>query len=186
MYKRQAKCDGMGLSGAKHLKALEEKYRRLKKCMAEKVMEESLSELGDRDEGLFAAPGLPIGGACAQGLPVPVPVVMTMVRLAPFFVVCRVPPPVRLSLPLKRESVLVNSKKLSRIYQAERLTDHKRSGRMRALGTRSPIRLAQARNLGWSLDFVSETLTECPPLRILAVVPGSRRGYVAVGCAGRA
>lgn len=76
----------------------------------------------------------------------------------------------RLHLLLKREGVLVNHKKLFRIYRDERLTVRKRGGRKRALGTRSPMGVPEARNQRWSLDFVSDTLTSGRRFRILAVV----------------
>src|SRR5882757_9811930 len=34
----------------------------------------------------------------------------------------------------------------------------KRGGRKRALGTRAPMAIPQARNLRWSLDFMADTL----------------------------
>jgi putative transposase len=66
--------------------------------------------------------------------------------------------------------MVVNQKKLFRIYWDERLTVCKRGGRKRALGTRSPMMLAQSRNQRWSLDFVSDALGDGRRFRILAVV----------------
>jgi len=68
------------------------------------------------------------------------------------------------------EWVLVNHKKLFRLYREERLTVRKRGGRKRALGTRAPISVPQVRCRRWSLDFVSDTLTSSRRFRILAVV----------------
>ncbi len=50
----------------------------------------------------------------------------------------------RLHILLKREGFQINWKKLYRIYREERLTVRKRSGRKRALGTRSPMIIPQA------------------------------------------
>ena len=76
----------------------------------------------------------------------------------------------RLHVLLSREGVLINHKKLRRLYSLERLQVRRRGGRKRALGTRSPMTLPQGPNQRWSLDFVSDTLTDGRRLRILAVV----------------
>ena len=46
----------------------------------------------------------------------------------------------------------------------------KRGGRKRALGTRAPMAIPQARNLRWSLDFVADTLASGRRFRILTLV----------------
>ena len=46
----------------------------------------------------------------------------------------------------------------------------KRGGRKRALGTRSPMALPEAANQRWSLDFVSDALSNGRRFRVLAVV----------------
>src|SRR5262245_12391584 len=66
----------------------------------------------------------------------------------------------RLHLVLKRQGVTINWKKLYRLYCEERLTVRKRGGRKRALGTRTPMTIPQGTNQRWSLDFVSDTLTD--------------------------
>jgi putative transposase len=76
----------------------------------------------------------------------------------------------RLWLLLRREGVLVNRKKLRRLYREERLQVRRRGGRKRALGTRSPITMPLGPNQRWSLDFVSDTLADSRRFRMLAVV----------------
>ena len=76
----------------------------------------------------------------------------------------------RLHVLLSREGVHVNHKKLRRLYIEERLQVRRRGGRKRALGTRAPMVLPQGPNQRWSLDFVSDTLTDGRRFRILAVV----------------
>jgi putative transposase len=66
--------------------------------------------------------------------------------------------------------VQVNHKKLRRLYREERLQVRRRSGRKRALGTRAPMVLPRGPNQRWSMDFVSDTLTDGRRFRILAVV----------------
>jgi len=76
----------------------------------------------------------------------------------------------RLHILLRREGFAVNHKKLFRIYREERLTVRKRGGRKRAIGTRAPLDVPLARNKRWSLDFVSDALSDGRRFRILAVV----------------
>ena len=76
----------------------------------------------------------------------------------------------RLHILLGREGVRINHKKLRKLYAEERLQVRKRGGRKRALGTRAPMTLPQGANQRWSLDFVSDTLTDGRRLRILAIV----------------
>jgi putative transposase len=76
----------------------------------------------------------------------------------------------RLHVLLDREGIRLNHKKLRRLYREERLQVRRRGGRKRALGTRAPMLLPQGRNQRWSLDFLSDTLTDGRRFRILAVV----------------
>ena len=76
----------------------------------------------------------------------------------------------RLLLMLRREGTRVNHKKLRRLYREERLQVRRRGGRKRALGTRAPLALPQGPNRRWSLDFLSDTLTDSRRFRILAIV----------------
>ncbi len=76
----------------------------------------------------------------------------------------------RLMILLRREGTRVNHKKLRRLYREERLQVRRRSGRKRALGTRAPLALPQRPNQRWSLDFLSDTLTDSRRFRILAVI----------------
>jgi hypothetical protein len=81
----------------------------------------------------------------------------------------------RLGLMLERQGIKLSPKKLYRLYKKkpyrlykeERLTVRKRGGRKRALGTRAPMAIPQARNLRWSLDFVADTLDSGRRFRIL-------------------
>ena len=63
----------------------------------------------------------------------------------------------RLHLLLRREGIMLNHKKLFRLYREERLVVRRRGGRKRALGTRAPMALPQGPNQRWTLDFVSDT-----------------------------
>jgi putative transposase len=86
----------------------------------------------------------------------------------------------RLHLLLRREGVILNRKKLYRLYREERLTVRKRGGRKRALGTRAPMAIPQGANQRWSLDFVSDALACSRKFRILAVVDDFSRECLAL------
>ena len=51
----------------------------------------------------------------------------------------------RLGLMLERQGIKLSPKKLYRLYREERLTVRKRGGRKRALGTRAPMAIPQAK-----------------------------------------
>lgn len=76
----------------------------------------------------------------------------------------------RLHILLKREGWEVNWKKLYRINREEGLSVRKRGGRKRAIGTRAPMAIPQGPNQRWSLDFVSDTLSDGRRFRILCVI----------------
>jgi putative transposase len=86
----------------------------------------------------------------------------------------------RLHVLLRREGHAVNRKRVQRLYREEKLTVRRRGGRKRALGLRRPIEAALAPNQRWSLDFVSDQLTDGRRFRILAVVDDCTRECLAL------
>ena len=86
----------------------------------------------------------------------------------------------RLLILIRREGTLVNHKKLRRLYREERLQVRRRGGRKRALGTRAPLALPQGPNQRWSLDFLSDQLSDGRRFRILAVVDDFTRECLAL------
>ena len=85
----------------------------------------------------------------------------------------------RLGWMLAREGHAMNHKRLYRLYREERLMVRRRGRRKRALGTRAPILLSHAINQRWSLDFVSDTLSDGRRFRILCVVDDFSRECLA-------
>jgi putative transposase len=85
----------------------------------------------------------------------------------------------RLGWRLAREGHAMNHKKLYRLYHEERLMVRRRRGRKRALGTRAPMTLPNAINQRWSLDFVSDTLSDGRRFRILCIVDDFSRECLA-------
>ena len=75
----------------------------------------------------------------------------------------------RLHVLLKREGYVINHKRLFRLYREEKLAVRRRGGRKRAIGTRAPMLIPMAPNDRWSLDFVSDQLTDSRRFRILSM-----------------
>jgi putative transposase len=86
----------------------------------------------------------------------------------------------RLHVLPRRESFLVNHKRLFRIYREERLMVRRRGGRKRALGTRAPMVVPQRPNERWSLDFVADRFIDGRRMRILVVVDDCTRECLAL------
>ncbi len=76
----------------------------------------------------------------------------------------------RIGLLLERRGMLMNPKKLYRLYRDEGLSVRRRRGRKRARGTRTPMPLALLPNQRWSLDFVADMFGASRKFRILAVI----------------
>ncbi len=86
----------------------------------------------------------------------------------------------RLHVLLRREGHAVNRKRVQRIYREERLTVRRRGGRKRAMGTRRPLETPLVANQRWSLDFVSDQMTDGRRFRILTVIDNCTRECLAL------
>ncbi len=86
----------------------------------------------------------------------------------------------RIHLMLERQGIVMNQKKLRRLYREEKLQVRKRGGRKRALGTRRPMLLPVRTNERWSLDFLSDAFTDGRRFRVLAVVDDFSRECLAL------
>jgi putative transposase len=86
----------------------------------------------------------------------------------------------RLHILLAREGMVMNHKKLRRLYREERLAVRQRGCRKRALGTRAPMAIPQGPNQRWSLDFLSDAFTDGRRFRILAIVDDFTRECLAL------
>src|SRR5690606_1916530 len=86
----------------------------------------------------------------------------------------------RLGVLLAREGMAMNHKKLLRLYREEQLAVRRRSGRKRALGTRAPMVVPEGPNQCWSMDFVSDALSDGRRFRILTVVDNFTRECLAL------
>ena len=76
----------------------------------------------------------------------------------------------RLAIMLQRQGYDYNLKKVYRIYREEGLMVKRRKGRKRALGTRQPLPRPDGVNQVWSLDFMSDALSDGRRFRVLGVL----------------
>ena len=86
----------------------------------------------------------------------------------------------RLHVLLRREGIMLNHKKLRRIYAEEQLQVRRRGGRKRALGGRAPLALPQGPNQRWSMDFLHDQLSDGRRFHILAIVDDFTRECLAL------
>ena len=75
----------------------------------------------------------------------------------------------RIGVMLERKGMIMNHKKLYRLYTHEKLGVKRRRGRKRARGSRTPMPEALRPGQRWSLDFLSDTFDASREFRILAV-----------------
>lgn len=75
----------------------------------------------------------------------------------------------RVGVMLERKGMVMNEKKLYRIYREEGLSVRRRRGRKRARGSRAPMPVPLRPNQRWLLDFLSDTFGASRRFRILAV-----------------
>jgi len=76
----------------------------------------------------------------------------------------------RIAVMLRREGQVHNLKKIYRIYRDEGLMVKRRKGRKRAPGARLPLPKPDSLNQVWSLDFLSDALSDGRRFRILGVM----------------
>ena len=86
----------------------------------------------------------------------------------------------RLGILLAREGMVMNHKKLLRLYREKGLSVRRRRGRKRATGSRAPLALPQGPNQRWSLDFVADMVGWGRRVKVLAVVDDFTREALAL------
>ncbi|MCJ7871472.1 IS3 family transposase [Phaeobacter sp. J2-8] len=194
-YKLKAKYGGMEVSEAARLKALEDENAKLKRLLADTMLDnvvlkdlpgKELTTLTKRrDAALRAMRDHDISQRRACRL----------VGVDPKTVRRERPPDCteirkemqdiaakrrrfgyrRIGVLLERKGMTMNHKKLYRVYREEGLSVKRRRGRKRARGTRVPMPVAAYPNARWSLDFVSDSFGASRKFRMLAVIDDCTR-----------
>ncbi|WP_447954221.1 IS3 family transposase [Sphingopyxis chilensis] len=85
----------------------------------------------------------------------------------------------RLHILLLRDGIAINRKKTQRLYREEGLTVRRRKGRRRAVGARAPAPVPALPNQRWSLDFVHDQLVTGRRFRVLNIVDDVTRECLA-------
>ncbi|MBO0132237.1 IS3 family transposase [Agrobacterium burrii] len=199
-YNWKAKYGGMEVSEAKRLKALEDENARLKKLLAEQMLDAAaLRELlGKKMVGpaakrdavahLKTVMGLSERRACQ---------IISADRKMVRYRSCR-PPEVelraklrdlanerrrfgyrRLFVLLRRDGEPSGVNRIYRLYREEGLSVRKRKARRRAVGTRAPILVEAKANARWSLDFVHDQFACGRRFRVLNIVDDVTRECLA-------
>jgi len=178
-YRWKAKYGGLEASDARKLKGLEDENRRLKKLLAEAMLDvASLKDLlgkteiacgtascgasSDGEAALLAASGLQAGRGRSQDGTARQPAFdapAVRERLRTLAGERRRFGYRRLGVLLAREGIVMNHKKLFRLYREEGLSVRRRRGCKRATGTRAPMAIPQGPNQRWSLDFVADAMS---------------------------
>ncbi|MEC7795283.1 MAG: IS3 family transposase [Pseudomonadota bacterium] len=189
-YKLKAKYGGLEVSEAARLKALEDENAKLKRLLADTMLDnvvlkdlpgKELTTLSKRREAALRAMrdhDISQRRACR------------LVGVDPKTVRRERPPDCpeirkemqeiagkrrrfgyrRIGVLLERKGMIMNHKKLYRLYREEGLSVKRRRGRKRARGTRTPMPEAARPNARWSLDFLSDSFGASRKFRILAVI----------------
>lgn len=179
-YKLKAKYGGREVSEARRLRLLEDENLRLKKLLAETMLDVAMlkdiaSKNGDV-RGEASGCGAPVQRAWGEpaagvprdrGGPGPSPVPKSSTgrqccshALPELAAVRRRFGWRRRQVLLSGEGIHMNHKKLRRLYIEERLQVRRRVGRTGAAVTRVPLMTARAPNQRWSMDFVHDALSD--------------------------
>jgi putative transposase len=86
----------------------------------------------------------------------------------------------RLHALLRREGEEVNHKRVYRLYRAQGLAVPRRQRKRVAAGRGQPVRIGDRPDEHWSLDFMSDTLSNGRRLRTLAVIDTCTREALAI------
>ena len=89
----------------------------------------------------------------------------------------------RIFVLLKREGIVVNHKKVYRLYREAGLTVRKRKGRKKARGSRKKQHMVTHSNERWSLDFVYDQLSDGRRIKLMTVVDEYTRESLGVSVA---
>ncbi|WP_443026492.1 IS3 family transposase [Sphingomonas sp. HMP6] len=190
-YAWKAKFGGLEVSDAKRLRALEEENARLKRLLADTMLDNAglkdllfkkmVTPAAKREAvaHLQTALGMSERRACA---------VVGADRKSMRYRSCRADDGDlrsrlrelaqqrrrfgyrRLHILLRRDGMTINRKKTQRLYREEGLTVRRRKGRKRAVGARAPAPVLALPNQRWSLDFVHDQMATGRRFRILNIV----------------
>ncbi|MEW6374159.1 IS3 family transposase [Sphingobium indicum] len=188
-YKLKAKYGGLEVSEARRLRLLEEENSKLKRLLAESVLDNAI--LKDLLGKGLTTPGQrrDVALGVMRDYQISQRRACVLVGVDPKTVRRERPPDHaeireemreiaaqrrrfgyrRVGVMLERKGHVMNHKKLYRLYREEGLSVRRRRGRKRARGSRTPMPVPLRPNDRWSMDFVADTFGASRRLRILAI-----------------
>jgi putative transposase len=86
----------------------------------------------------------------------------------------------RLHIMLQKENLVMNHKRMERIYREEGLALRRKRHRKGAAGVRMVIPTPERSNQKWSMDFVADSIVNGQRFRALAIVDDYSREYPAI------
>lgn len=86
----------------------------------------------------------------------------------------------RLTVMMRRQGLIVNHKRLYRLYRALGLQVRRRKRKRVAVARRQPLAAPQQLNIRWSMDFMRDTLQDGRPFRTLNIVDDYSRECLAI------
>ncbi|MFZ3176188.1 MAG: IS3 family transposase [Thiobacillus sp.] len=177
-YLWRSKFGGMSVSDAKRLKELEVENSRLKKLLAESVLENEITREALRKK-LVSAPSRRelVRHMTARGLSERRALREHIVSLAQRH---RRYGSGMIYLKLRQAGVVVNHKRVERLYAEARLQVRRRRRKKVPVSDRQPLGRPQAANHVWSMDFVFDRTAEGRVIKCLTVVDDATHEAVAI------
>ncbi|MFV0278028.1 MAG: IS3 family transposase [Parahaliea sp.] len=199
-YLWRSKFGGMSVPDAKRLKALEAENRRLKKLLAEQVFENGLIK-DALPKKVVSAPARRALVRDRIGRDLSERRALAVVRMSAS-AYRYAPRPDRnvdlrarilvlaqrykrygvgmIHLKLRQDGMLVNYKRVERLYQEAKLQVRRRKRKKVPVGERQPLIRPTAANQVWSMDFVFDRTAEGRALKCLTIVDDATHEAVAI------
>jgi putative transposase len=200
-YNWKAKFGGMEISDVAKMKALEDENRRLKRIVADQALNIDVLKMAASGKILMPAQKRRVVQAVREQFDISERQacrylrinrrMIRYVRIVKDDVVLRARLEElaaerrrfgfrRLAVLLRRDGLIVNIKRVLRVYREANLQVRKRVRRRVALGRGSPASIVTRPNERWSLDFVHDTLESGRRIRTLNIVDDFTRECLAI------
>ena len=199
-YNWRAKFGGITVSEAKRLKSLDDENAKLKKLLAQQMLDlaaikDLVSKSGRarrevRSRRISSGRAWPVGAAGlphrrrgSHDDPLSISACTGRGSARPVAESGQRAPAIRLPAPVRAAAMrgrALGINRIYRLYRKEELTVRKRKARRRAVGTPTPILVEARPNARWSLDFVYDQFAGGQRFRVLDVVDDVTRECLAV------
>nr|GAT42863.1 IS3 family [Mycena chlorophos] len=183
-YLWRSKFGGMSVSDAKRLKELEAENNRLKKLLAESMLENEVTREALRKKcGLSERRSLRVIGMSASAYryqPAPDRNHALREQIVALAQRHRRYGSGMIYLKLRQSGMIVNHKRVERLYAQEKLQVRRRKRKKVPVAQRQPLGRPSAANQVWSMDFVFDRTAEGRVIKSLTVVDDATHEAVAI------